>query len=324
MANIISKNIGIDLGTNSVLVCVPGKGIVINEPSVVAIDSFSKAVAFGNDAKNMLGRTPKNLTAVKPLRNGVISDCSVTELMLKHFIAKAKSRHIFKPSVVICIPCLASEVEKRAVTDAAANAGARRVKLIKEPIAAAIGAGIDINKPCGRMVVDIGGGSCDIAVISLGGIVTETTMYSAGYSFDDAIVRLVRRNFNVIIGERTAEDIKIKIGSVKKDCDESLKVSGLSVTSGLPTGFDISSEDIYDTLLVCAEKIVDSIKCVLERTPPELISDIGKNGILLTGGGSLLSGLAELIENSTGIRTYLAKDALSCVAKGTGIVAESL
>lgn len=324
MANIISKNIGIDLGTNSVLVCVAGKGIVINEPSVVAIDSFSKAVAFGNDAKNMLGRTPKNLTAVKPLRNGVISDCSVTELMLKHFIAKAKRGHIFKPSVVICIPCLASEVEKRAVTDAAANAGARRVKLIKEPIAAAIGAGIDINKPCGRMVVDIGGGSCDIAVISLGGIVTETTMYSAGYSFDDAIVRLVRRNFNVIIGERTAEDIKIKIGSVKKDCDESLKVSGLSVTSGLPTGFDISSEDIYNTLLVCAEKIVDSIKCVLERTPPELISDIDKNGILLTGGGSLLSGLAELIENSTGIRTYLAKDALSCVAKGTGIVAESL
>lgn len=324
MANIISKNIGIDLGTNSVLVCVAGKGIVINEPSVVAIDSFSKAVAFGNDAKNMLGRTPKNLTAVKPLRNGVISDCSVTELMLKHFIAKAKRGHIFKPSVVICIPCLASEVEKRAVTDAAANAGARRVKLIKEPIAAAIGAGIDINKPCGRMVVDIGGGSCDIAVISLGGIVTETTMYSAGYSFDDAIVRLVRRNFNVIIGEITAEDIKIKIGSVKKGCDESLKVSGLSVTSGLPTGFDISSEDIYNTLLVCAEKIVDSIKCVLERTPPELISDIGKNGILLTGGGSLLSGLAELIENSTGIRTYLAKDALSCVAKGTGIVAESL
>lgn len=324
MANIISKNIGIDLGTTSVLVCVAGKGIVVNEPSVVAIDSFSRAVAFGNDAKNMLGRTPKNLTAVKPLRSGVISDYSVTERMLKHYISKAKGGHIFKPSVVICIPCLASEVEKRAVTDAAANAGARRVKLIKEPIAAAIGAGIDINKPCGRMVVDIGGGSCDIAVISLGGIVTETTMYSAGYSFDNAIIRLVRKKFNVIIGERTAEDIKIKIGSVKKGCDEGMKVSGLSATSGLPTGFDISSEDLYDTLLVCAEKIVDSIKCVLERTPPELISDISKNGILLTGGGSLLSGLPELIENSTGIRTYLAKDALSCVAKGTGIVAESI
>lgn len=322
MANIISKNIGIDLGTASVLVYVSGKGIVIREPSVIAVDSSGKTVAFGAEARGMLGRTPVNITAVRPLQSGVISDYSMTERMLKYYIKKAEGGHIMRPSVVICVPCLASEVEKRAASDAASAAGARRVKLIKEPVAAAIGAGIDINKPCGRMVVDIGGGSCDIAVISLGGIVVNSTLFCAGDSFDEAIRRYVRKNYNIMIGSRTAEDVKIKIGSVSENAEGEMDISGLGLMSGLPERFVITSEDIRKAVMPCAERIVDAVRCVLERTPPELISDINSHGILMTGGGSLLDGISELIEKSTGISAYVAKDAASCVAIGAGLAAE--
>ncbi len=322
LANIISKNIGIDLGTASVLVYVSGKGIVIREPSVIAVDASGKTVAFGGEARGMLGRTPENITAVRPLRSGVISDFSMTERMLKHYIRKAEGGHIMKPSVVICVPCLASEVEKRAASDAASAAGARRVKLIKEPVAAAIGAGIDINKPCGRMVIDIGGGSSDIAVISLGGIVVNSTVFCAGDSFDEAIRRYVRKNYNITIGSRTAEDIKIKIGSVDENAEGEMRVSGLGLLSGLPENFVITSKDVRQALMPCAERIVDSVKCVLESTPPELISDINAHGILMTGGGSLLNGISELIGKSTGISAYVAKDAASCVAIGAGLAAE--
>lgn len=320
MANIISKNIGIDLGTSSVLVYVSGKGIVMREPSVIAVDRMGKTVAFGDDARGMIGRTPENITVIKPVKYGIVSDYSLTERMLRHCIKKAGGG-FGKPNIVVCVPCLASDVEKKAVTEAALSAGAKRVKLIKEPVAAAIGAGMDINKPNGKMVIDIGGGSCDIAVISLGGIVINTTVSAAGDSFDNAIVRYIRKKYNIVIGERTAEDIKMSVGAADNSRDDMTEAFGLSLISGLPQKFVVSSSDVREAVHPCIEKIIDTVKNILETTPPELVSDIKKSGILMSGGGSLLNGIDSLIEDATGITSYIAKDAVLCVARGVGMAA---
>lgn len=314
------SNIGIDLGTANVLVYVKGKGVVLREPSVVAFDIESKKIiAVGNDARTMLGRTPSNITTVRPLRKGVISDYTVTEKMLKYFIAKSIGRQLRKPIMTICVPSGVTEVEKRAVEEVAYQAGARKVYIIEEPIAAAIGAGIDISQPCGSMVVDIGGGTSDIAVISLGGTVVSESIKIAGDVFDEAIIRYTRRIYNVLIGERTAEEIKINVGAAYKRPEIfRIAVSGRDIITGLPRVFSVSSEDTEEALRDAVSNIVDAIHSVIERTPPELASDIASRGILLTGGGSLLQGLDTLIESKTGINVVTADDPLNCVAIGTG------
>lgn len=314
------KDIGIDLGTASVLVYVKGKGIVLREPSVVALDKNSGTLLkVGEEAETMLGRTPGNLVAIRPLREGVISDYEMTERMLKEFFRKSVSFRLFKPRVVICVPSGISEVEERAVIDAGMQAGARRVYLIEEPVAAAIGAGIDITKPDGHMVVDIGGGTTDIAVISLSGIVVSSSIKIAGDQFDQAIVKYIRRKHNVLVGERTAEELKIKLGCVFPQTEEqSMEVKGRCLTTGLPRLFQVTSLEMMEALEEVAERILESIYSVLERTPPELSADLSTNGIVMTGGGSLLWGFDKLIESRTGISTRVAEDAISCVAYGTG------
>ncbi len=325
MANIFTEDIGIDLGTASVLVYVAGRGVVLREPSVVAVDkNSSKTVAFGIDARHMIGRTPGNIVAVRPMRDGVISDYSMTERMLRHYIRRVAKHKMLKPSVVICVPCCVTDVERRAVTEAAISAGARKIKLLEEPVAAAIGAGIDISKPCGRMIVDIGGGTCDVAVISLGGIVVNNSIRVAGDKMDENIIKYIRKNHNVAIGDRTAEEIKINIGNVSGGGDEHITVRGRSLLTGLPESVTVTAEEVCSALSEPAEAIVDAVRLVLEKTPPELIGDISSAGILLTGGGSLIRGLDRLIEQSTGIPTLVADDAVSCVAKGTGKVAENM
>ncbi len=314
-------DIGIDLGTATVLVYIKGKGVVLTEPSVVAFDRDTKKIrAIGEDARVMIGRTPGNIVAVRPLRHGVISDYTVTEKMLKHFVNKAIGKHRFgKPRVSICVPSGVTEVEKRAVEDAAYTIGAKSVAIIEEPVAAAIGAGIDITKPCGSMVVDIGGGTTDIAVISLGGTVVSASIKIAGDDFDDAIVRYLRRNKNIIIGERTAEDIKFKIGSAYRRPESiSLNVKGRGSASGLPKTISVTSEETEEALKEPTSQIVDAIQRVFEKTPPELAADIASNGIVLTGGGCQLWGLEELIEEKTGIRTITAENPRTAVAIGTG------
>lgn len=322
----MSTDIGIDLGTASVLVHVKDKGIVLCEPSVVAIDKGTgKLYAVGTEAQKMLGRTPGNITAVRPMREGVISDYSTTEMMLKYFIRKVTKNRLFKPRVMICVPSGVTEVEERAVIDAAMQAGGRQVYLIEEPIAAAIGAGIDISRACGSMVVDIGGGTSDIAVISLGGIVVSTSIKVAGDKFDDAIVRFIRKKFNAVIGDRTAEELKKEIGSVYPQGKETfMEVRGRSLLTGLPQSISVSSEDIRDALDEVAVQIVDAVHSVLERTPPELVGDIAENGIVMTGGGAMIDGLDKLLMEKTGIHVYLADDPLSCVAKGTGASLDNL
>ncbi len=322
----MSTDIGIDLGTASVLVHVKDKGIVLCEPSVVAIDKGTgKLYAVGTEAQKMLGRTPGNITAVRPMREGVISDYSTTEMMLKYFIRKVTKNRLFKPRVMICVPSGVTEVEERAVIDAAMQAGGRQVYLIEEPIAAAIGAGIDISRACGSMVVDIGGGTSDIAVISLGGIVVSTSIKVAGDKFDDAIVRFIRKKFNAVIGDRTAEELKKEIGSVYPNGKETfMEVRGRSLLTGLPQSISVSSEDIRDALDEVAVQIVDAVHSVLERTPPELVGDIAENGIVMTGGGAMIEGLDKLLMEKTGIHVYLADDPLSCVAKGTGASLDNL
>ena len=322
----MSTDIGIDLGTASVLVHVKDKGIVLCEPSVVAIDKGTgKLYAVGTEAQKMLGRTPGNITAVRPMREGVISDYSTTEMMLKYFIRKVTKNRLFKPRVMICVPSGVTEVEERAVIDAAMQAGGRQVYLIEEPIAAAIGAGIDISRACGSMVVDIGGGTSDIAVISLGGIVVSTSIKVAGDKFDDAIVRFIRKKFNAVIGDRTAEELKKEIGSVYPQGKETfMEVRGRSLLTGLPKSISVSSEDIRDALDEVAVQIVDAVHSVLERTPPELVGDIAENGIVMTGGGAMIEGLDKLLMEKTGIHVYLADDPLSCVAKGTGASLDNL
>lgn len=319
--SVMGNDLGIDLGTASILVYIKGKGVVLKEPSVVAVDRDSgNVITYGEDARLMLGRTPGNLKAVRPLKQGVISDYTLTEKMLKYFIDKAiGKRTLRKPRVAVCIPSGATEVEKKAVEDATYQAGAREVIIIEEPVAAAIGAGIDISKPCGNIVVDIGGGTSDIAVISLGGPVVSESVKTAGDDFDEAIIRFMRKKHNLLIGERTAEDIKAGVGCVYKRPENLvMEVRGRNLVTGLPKTVQVTSDETMDALVEPANQIINALHSVLERTPPELAADIYERGIILTGGGALLYGLDQLIEEKTGINTYVADDPLSAVAIGTG------
>jgi rod shape-determining protein MreB len=313
-------DIGIDLGTASVLVYIKGKGIVINEPSVVAIDiNTNKILEVGEEARKMLGRTPGNIVAIRPLRDGVISDFDITEKMLKYFIKKAVGNSIIKPRVIICVPSGVTEVEKRAVLEASNNAGAKKTYLIEEPVAAAIGAGLDITKPSGHMIIDMGGGTTDIAVISLGGIVVSKSIKIAGDKCDDAIVRYVRKKYNVMIGLRSAEELKINIGTAFPEEEEKyMEVRGRNLVTGLPVNLTISSSDMLEALEETITSIADAVHSVLEKTPPELAADISEKGIIMTGGGCLIRGLDKLIGKRTGLNVAIADDAISCVAKGTG------
>ena len=315
-----SKDIGIDLGTASILVYIKDKGVVLREPSVVAIDkNTGKLLKVGTDAQQMLGRTPGNIIAIRPLREGVISDYDMTERMLREFIRKVTSVRLFKPRVVICVPSGITEVEERAVIDAGIQAGARRVYLIEEPLAAAIGAGIDITKPDGHMVVDIGGGTSDVAVISLSGIVESASIKVAGDQFDESVVKYIRKKHNVLIGDRTAEELKMSIGCVyPRDEEVSMEIKGRCLMTGLPRVFTVTSSEMIEAFEEPAARILEAIHSVLERTPPELVADISTNGIVMTGGGSLVWGFDRLIESHTGIETHVADDAISCVAYGTG------
>jgi len=320
-------DIGIDLGTASILVYIRGRGVVLKEPSVVAFDRDSNKVkAIGEDARLMLGRTPSNIVAVRPLRQGVISDYKVTEQMMKYFIQKALGKRSFrKPRIAVCVPSGVTEVEKKAVEDATIMAGAREVSIIEEPIAAAIGAGIDISKPYGNMIVDIGGGTSDIAVISLGSTVVSTSIKIAGDNFDEALVRYMRQAHNLYVGERTAEDLKIKIGTAYKGSDkEVMDVKGRNLITGLPNTVQVTSAETEEALKNATSDIVDAIHSVLEKTPPELAADIADRGIVLTGGGALLRGLEELIADKTGINCMTAEDPMTAVAIGTGKYVEFL
>ena len=323
----MSTDIGVDLGTANVLVYVKGKGIVLREPSVVAIDKDSNRVlAIGEEARRMLGRTPGNIVAIRPLREGVIADYDTTESMLRHFIRKVAGKSLFfKPRIMVCIPSGVTTVEKRAVLEAAMQAGARKTYLIEEPLAAALGAGLDIAEPCGAMVVDIGGGTTDVAVLSLGGIVVSESLRIGGDRFDESLVSFVKKEYKIMIGERTAEEMKVQIGTAFPNSrNETMEVRGRDLLSGLPKTGRITSEETREALAEPVALIVQCVKSVLENTPPELASDIMDRGIVMTGGGSLLHGLDRLIQEETGIPTYLAEDPLSCVALGTGKALESL
>ncbi len=320
------QDIGIDLGTATVIAYIKGKGIVLREPSVVAVDNNTgEVVSVGKEARRMLGRTPGNIIATRPLRDGVISDYTVTEKMLKYFIHKVCGKSVFAPRIMICIPSQVTEVEKKAVIDAATQAGARKVCLIEEPIAAAIGAGIDISKPCGNMVVDIGGGTTDIAVISLGGSVVSQSLKVAGDKFDEYIVKYIKKKHNIMIGERTAEDLKINIGCVfPKIQDVDMEVRGRDLITGLPKTLKVYSSEMLEALIEPAMMIVDSVHSVLEKTPPELSADISDRGIYMTGGGCLIDGLDKLLQEKTGINVMIAEDTVSCVALGTGKALDNL
>ena len=317
----MAVDIGIDLGTASILVYVKGKGVILKEPSVVAFDRDSNEVkAIGEEARLMLGRTPGNIIAVRPLRQGVISDYTVTEKMIKYFVQKALGRRTFQnPRISICVPSGVTEVERNAVQQATFAAGARDVYLIEEPVAAAIGAGIDISKACGNLIVDIGGGTTDVAVISLGGTVVSTSLKVAGDDFDEAIVRYMKKKHNLLIGDRTAEDIKIKIGTTYPLIEnEAMEVSGRNLVTGLPKTVTVTSAETERALQGTSNQIIEAIISVLERTPPELSADILERGIMLTGGGAKLRGLEEMIEERTGINTMTAEEPTQVVAIGTG------
>ncbi len=321
------QDIGIDLGTSSVLVYIKGKGIVLREPSVVAIDrNNNKILAVGEEARLMLGRTPGNIVAIRPLKDGVISDYNITEKMLRYFIDKAIGRRrLIKPRMVVCVPSSVTEVEKRAVIDAANNAGARTTRLIEEPIASAIGAGLDIGKASGSMVLDVGGGTTDIAVISLGGIVVSNSIKVAGDKFDESIVRYMRKKHNLMIGERTAEALKINAGTAfPREERIVVEVRGRNLISGLPKTIEVTSDEMLEALSEPVSAIADAVHSVLERTPPELSADISDRGIVMAGGGSLLHGLDKLMSNRSGIPAYVAQDAISCVAVGTGKALEHI
>jgi len=320
-------DIGIDLGTSSILVYIRGRGVVLKEPSVLAFDRDTQKVkAIGEDARLMLGRTPDNIIAKRPLRAGVISDYQITEQMMKYFIQKALGKKMFrKPRIAVCVPSRVTEVEKKAVEDATIMAGAREVFIIEEPVAAAIGAGIDISKPYGNMIVDIGGGTTDIAVISLGGTVVNASVKVAGDDFDEAIVRYMRKKYNLYIGERSAEDLKIKIGTVYNGSSSmTMEVKGRNLVTGLPNVISVSAEEMEEALKEAASQIVEAIHGVLEKTPPELAADIADRGIVLTGGGALINGLEDLIHEKTGITTMTADDPMTAVAIGTGKYVEFL
>ncbi|TJX13385.1 MreB/Mrl family cell shape determining protein [Tissierella creatinini] len=316
----LRADVGIDLGTASILVYVKGKGIVLQEPSVVAIDQHTnKFLAVGEDARKMLGRTPGHIIAIRPLRNGVISDYSITEKMLKYFIQKALGKMVFKPRLIICVPSGVTEVEKRAVIEASNEAGAVKTYLIEEPIAAAIGAGIDITEPTGNMIVDVGGGTTDVAVISLGSIVVSRSIKTAGDDCDEIITRFIRKKYNMMIGERSAEDLKVNIGCAYPFEEEQfMEVKGRSLLTGLPLNVEVSSNDMLEALREPMQEIIETVHEVLEITPPELAADISSRGIIMTGGGALLYGLDKLIEQDTGISTRVAENPVECVAIGTG------
>ena len=324
----LASDIGIDLGTASVLVYIRGQGTVLIEPSVVALDRYTnEIIAVGENARRMLGRTPDNIVAIRPMRDGVIHDFDITEKMLKYFINKAMGRNMFgfKPRIAVCVPSNITDVERRAVEDAAKQAGARQVSLIEEPIAAAIGAGIDISRAVGSMVVDIGGGTTDVAVIALGGTVVSASSKVAGDHFDDAIIRFMRKKHNMLIGERTAEDLKIHIGTAFRRAETlEMDVRGRNLVSGLPRHITVTSDEMMEALQESVNTVVDTVHNVLERTPPELASDIADSGIVMTGGGSLLYGLDKLLKERTGISAVIADDAISCVAIGTGKYIEYL
>lgn len=315
------KDIGIDLGTATVLIYVKGKGIVLREPSVVAIERDTKKVlAVGSEARRMLGRTPANIIATRPLREGVIADYDVTEAMLKDFLRRAAGPRLFsRPRVMVCVPAGVTTVEKRAVIEAAYQAGARKATLIEEPLAAALGAGLDITQPTGHLVVDIGGGTTDVAVLSLGGVVRSESIRVGGDKFDEALVRYVKKEYNLLIGERTAEEIKIAIGSAGANSrNEEIEVRGRDLMAGLPKNIYIRSEETREALADSVNAICDTVRTVLEATPPELTADIIQHGICMTGGGSLLHGLDTVIAQRTGVPCYVADDPVSCVALGTG------
>ncbi|WWU63152.1 rod shape-determining protein MreB [Paraclostridium sordellii] len=316
--------IGIDLGTANIFVYVNGKGVVLEEPSVVAIDKNTNTVlAVGEEARRMIGRTPGNIVAIRPLKDGVISDYEITEKMLTYYVNKVIDKkgfaRFFMPKIMVCVPTGVTEVEKRAVEEATRQAGAREVYIIEEPIAAAIGAGIDISKPDGNMVIDIGGGTADIAVISLGGDVVSESIKMGGDKFDEYIVNYLRKKYNLLIGDRTAEQIKINIGTAYPRKEEvNMDVKGRNLLTGLPQKINVESSEILDALKEGVNQIVAAVHSVLEKTPPELAADISESGIIMTGGGALLYGLDKKIEERTGIKVKIADDPLSCVAKGTG------
>ena len=322
----MSEDIGIDLGTASVIACVKGKGIVLREPSVVAIDkNTNEVIAIGKEARNMIGRTPGDIETVRPLKDGVISNFTLTAKMLKYFIKKVCNNKFISPRIMICVPSQITEVEKRAVIDVSMQAGAKRVFLIEEPVAAAIGAGIDISKPSGNLVIDIGGGTTDIAVISIGGSVVSTSIKIAGNKFDEEIIKYIKRKYNVLIGERTAEQIKIEVGCVyPREEEAKITIRGRNLNNGLPAELEIKSKEIMNILLPEAKKIVESVKSTIEKAPPELVEDISEKGIYMTGGGSLIYGIDKLIQKSTGINVMIAQDAISCVAIGTGKALDNL
>ncbi len=325
-----SKDMGIDLGTANTLVYVPGKGIVVNEPSVVAINTQTREVlAVGNEAKEMIGRTPGNIVAIRPMKDGVIADFDTTQAMLKYFIGKAYVRSMFgpKPRVVVCVPSGVTEVEKRAVLEAAIAAGAKDkdTYLIEEPMAASIGAGLPVEEPTGNMVVDIGGGTSEVAVISLGGVVTSTSLRIAGDELDSCIVNYIKKEYNLAIGDRTAEEIKLGIGSAyPREKEETMDIRGRDLVSGLPKTINISSSEIMEAFREPVLSIIDTIKQTLEATPPELAADVMESGITLTGGGALLNGLDKLISTETGIPVHIGNEPLNCVAIGTGLVLEHI
>lgn len=322
-----SRDMGIDLGTANTLVYMKGKGIIIREPSVVALkEKDRKILAVGNEAKNMIGRTPGNIKAVRPMKDGVIADFDVTETMLRHFIRKAHKRNrLVRPRIIICVPSGVTEVEKRAVIDAALQAGARSAFLIEEPMAAAIGAGLPIHEPTGNMIVDIGGGTTEVAVISLGGIVTSSSIRIGGDEMDTAIAQYIKKKYKLMIGERTAEQIKIDIGTATADNEDLTKeIKGRDLVNGLPKTITINSQEIKDALKETVNSILDAVKRTLEKTPPELASDVMGRGIILTGGGALLHGIDKLLIDITQMPVYLADQPLDCVVNGTGNALEEL
>ncbi|HWP97186.1 MAG TPA: rod shape-determining protein [Syntrophomonadaceae bacterium] len=322
------KDLGIDLGTANTLVHFKGKGIVMREPSVVAIESDSgKVLAVGDEAKQMIGRTPGNIIAIRPMKDGVIADFDITQAMLKYFINRALGARtpFIRPRVIISVPTGCTTVEERAVREAAISGGAKEAYLIEEPMAAAIGAGLPVHEPTGNLIVDIGGGTTEVAVISLGGIVTAKSIRVAGDNMDEAIIQHLRKNYNLLIGERTAEDMKISIGSALwEGSEESYEVRGRDLISGLPKTIRVSSLEVQKALKETVEQIVDGIKVCLEKTPPELASDIMDRGIVMAGGGALLRGLDKLISLETNMPVYVCDDPLLAVARGTGIVLENI
>lgn len=322
-----SRDLGIDLGTANTLVYVKGKGILIREPSVVALkENRENVLAVGEEAKRMIGRTPGNIIAVRPMKDGVIADFDVTETMIRYFITKAHKRtRLVRPRVIICVPSGVTEVEKRAVLDAATHAGAREAYLIEEPMAAAIGAGLPVHEPTGNMVVDVGGGTTEVAIISLGGIVSSRSIRIGGDEMDEAIVHYIKKKYKLMIGDRTAEEIKMLIGSAVEGEDETIReVRGRDLVSGLPRTLEVTTAEIRDALKEPVMSIVEAVKYTLEQTPPELSADLMDRGIILTGGGSLLKGLDKLLINETQMPVHVAENPLDCVVKGTGVALEEI